>query len=70
MIDTLNIESDVIKTAINLLKKYGNNGLRTLDSIQLASALKIKEVNFTFLTSDKLLQKLFNNQKLDIIMYD
>jgi predicted nucleic acid-binding protein len=43
------------KLAINLIAKYWSDGLRTLDSIQLASAIKVEEEIEKFFTSDKLL---------------
>jgi uncharacterized protein len=43
------------KLAKNLIAKYWSEGLRTLDSIQLASALSVKEDTDIFLTFDKLL---------------
>jgi uncharacterized protein len=43
------------KSAKDLIAKYWSDGLRTLDSIQLASALSIKEDIDIFLTFDKLL---------------
>lgn len=60
------IDSAVIKAAINLVAKYGNVGLRTLDSIQLATALLIKEKAELFVTADKLLLSLFDKEKLTI----
>lgn len=44
--------------AKNLLRKYWKNGLRTLDAIQLASALKMKNKIDLFLTSDKILAQI------------
>ncbi|MBF0239187.1 MAG: type II toxin-antitoxin system VapC family toxin [SAR324 cluster bacterium] len=49
------LQDDIVVPASKLLMKYGNRGLRTLDSLQLASALSLKEKNGVFLTSDKLL---------------
>jgi predicted nucleic acid-binding protein len=66
----IKLSSDVIKRASGLLKKYGDEGLRTLDSIQLSCAVKLKDGNFSFFTSDRLLQKLFNKENLNIIIYD
>jgi predicted nucleic acid-binding protein len=66
----LKLSSDIIKRASELLKKYGDDGLRTLDSIQLACAVKIRGENCSFFTSDNLLQKLFSKENLNIIIYD
>lgn len=60
------IDSEVIKAAINLIAKYGDAGLRTLDSIQLATALLIKQKADLFVTADKLLLSLFDKERLTI----
>jgi len=44
--------------ARGLIGKHWKKGLRTLDSIQLASALKVKTQIELFLTSDKLLAEI------------
>jgi predicted nucleic acid-binding protein len=44
--------------AKGLIGKHWRKGLRTLDSIQLASALKVKNQIGLFLTSDKLLLEI------------
>lgn len=44
--------------AQGLIGKHWRKGLRTLDSIQLASALKVKDQIELFLTSDKLLSEI------------
>ncbi|MFA6401845.1 MAG: type II toxin-antitoxin system VapC family toxin [Salinivirgaceae bacterium] len=44
--------------AKGLIGKHWEKGLRTLDSIQLASALKVKTQIELFLTSDKLLLEI------------
>ena len=44
--------------AKGLIGKHWRKGLRTLDSIQLASALKVKNQIELFLTSDKLLSEI------------
>ncbi|MCX6582544.1 MAG: type II toxin-antitoxin system VapC family toxin [Candidatus Aminicenantes bacterium] len=66
----IKLRSDVIRCASSLLKKYGSEGLRTLDSMQLACAVQLKEEECSFFTSDKLLQKLFNKENLNIINYN
>lgn len=56
-----NIDNRVISTSLEMLNKFGNQGLRTLDSIQLATAyLSIDSIDLA-LTNDKLLKELFNN---------
>lgn len=54
----IEIDVDLISTAYELLKKHGIKGLRTLDSIQLASILKIRSNIFYAITADNLLKSL------------
>lgn len=61
------LESDTVESAAHLLMKYGKNGLRTLDSLQLAAALTLKDEECIFLTSDKLLRSLFEEEKLRVL---
>jgi predicted nucleic acid-binding protein len=61
------LQSDIVKSASHLLMKYGNSGLRTLDSLQLATALTLKSEKCVFLTSDRLLRSLFEKEKLNIL---
>ena len=56
-----------IKEASSLLMKYGIKGLRTLDSLQLASALTLKNEDCIFLTSDNLLESLFREENLNVV---
>jgi len=59
------LETDVIQQAEELLMKYGATGLRTLDAIQLASALTLKvQQNVRFFTADKLLKSFFKQEGL------
>jgi len=59
------LETDVIQQAEELLMKYGGTGLRTLDAIQLASALTLKkQQNVRFFTADKLLKSFFKQEGL------
>ena len=52
-------ESQLLRQkAKGLIGKYWRKGLRTLDSIQLASALKVKSEIELFLTSDNLLAEI------------
>ncbi len=52
-------DSNIVKEwAVSFISTYWQSGLRTLDSIQLASALTIKEKVDLFQTSDLVLQKL------------
>jgi uncharacterized protein len=56
--------SKLRKFAKGLISKYGREGLRTLDFIQLSSAITVKNSSDLFITSDKLLQKLFDYEGL------
>jgi hypothetical protein len=47
--------------------KYGGSGLRTLDSLQLATALTLKDEECVFLTSDKLSQTFLRKEKLHVL---
>ncbi len=61
------LQSDIVESAAHLLMKYGRRGLRTLDSLQLAAALTIKGEECIFLTSDKLLRSLLEEEKLKVL---
>ena len=59
-------DDDSIKSkAIALLVKYGSAfPLRTLDAIQLATAISIRDEAAKFISSDIVLNKLFTEEKL------
>ncbi len=61
------MQSDIVDSASDLLMKYGNRGLRTLDSLQLAAALTLRDEECIFLTSDKLLRALFKEEQLRVL---
>lgn len=54
----VNIDSSVIEKAQQLVIQFGLKGLRSLDAIQLASAIKIKSLVDVALTGDNLLKKM------------
>jgi predicted nucleic acid-binding protein len=56
----------VREIAKNLIAKYWKDGLRTLDSIQLASALSVKYGIDRFFTSDKLLSDVAIHEGLEV----
>ena len=57
-------DSIIIEQARILTSKYGTQGLRTLDSVQLSTAVSLyRQVNI-FLTADKLLKSLFLSEGL------
>ena len=52
-------DSIIIEQARILTSKYGSQGLRTLDSVQLSTAVSLYRHVDIFLTADKLLKSLF-----------
>lgn len=60
------IDREIINSAINLLNKYSKIGLRTLDAIQLACAVSVKDNADEFLTSDKILKTIFIKEGLTV----
>lgn len=68
--EIIEIEGKIWEEAINLINKYGSLGLRTLDSIQIASALslnsKVEIISFDNLFNEivKLENKDLLNKKL------
>jgi predicted nucleic acid-binding protein len=63
------IELDLatVDSASALLARYGSEGLRSLDALQLASALFLKDRDCGFLTSDTLLRGLFEREGLTVL---
>ena len=60
----ISIDSIIIEQSRLFISKYGIEGLRTLDSIQLSTAVYlIKQIDL-FLTADKLLKLLFEAEHL------
>ena len=62
----LSINNEIIDLSKILLEKYGLNGLRTLDSIQFATALSLKSDDCINVVSDKLLKELFVLENLKV----
>lgn len=54
----------VLEQAKNLVSQYGADGLRTLDSIQLSTAISLSKVVDVFFTSDSLLKLLMGKEGL------
>lgn len=54
----INIDSDLIIFAQSLLAKYADLGLRTLDSIQLASIINVRPLIEIASTADELLKRV------------
>lgn len=59
-------DSLVIEQARLLVSKYGTQGLRTLDSIQLSTAISLRENVGLFCTADKLLHSLLEAENLPV----
>jgi len=58
------INRDIINGAQSFLEKYGEKGLRTLDAIQLSSAVNVKnQINFA-ISDDKLLVDFFDSENI------
>jgi len=55
----ISLESAVIDKAVELLAKYGNAGLRSLDAIQLSCALVVQKEISAGKTADVHLRKFF-----------
>lgn len=47
-----------------LVNKYGQDGLRTLDSIQLSCCIEVKDLVDKYFTADKLLLNIFEKEQL------
>ena len=58
----ISTDHQLLITARDLIAKYGFAGLRTLDSIQLASILSIKEELSFAATADELLKSLIEKE--------
>ena len=60
------VSSVTLESATFLILRYGQDGLRTLDALQLASAIEVKDMVNKYITSDKLLLSLFKKEYLPI----
>jgi uncharacterized protein len=58
------MDSIIIEQARILTTKYGIQGLRTLDSIQLSTAISLSEQAGVFFTADNLLKSFFDGEGL------
>jgi len=63
----IKLQSDIMKSASTLLMKYGTKGLRTLDAIQLACAITLRNDECIFFTNDNILKDIFNEEGLKVI---
>lgn len=60
------LNDHLLLLASQLLDKYGQQGLRTLDSIQLASAVSLRNDVHIFKTADTLLHEFFTQEALPV----
>jgi uncharacterized protein len=63
---TISVSSSLLRQSSYLIMKYGRKGLRTLDAIQLASAVSLGTFNTLCVSSDKLLKELFVLENLTV----
>ena len=56
----------IINSSKNLLSKYGLDGLRTLDSIQLSCCIEMKKSIDKYFTADKILLNIFEKENLPV----
>ena len=61
-------DSIILEKARIFIRRYGLKGLRTLDSIQLSTAISLRAEVGLFVTSDNLLKSLFNDEGLQTEM--
>ena len=61
------VDALIVKQAKDLIEKYGRQGLRTLDSIQLSTAISLKNQCDMFITTDKLLHSFFIQESLPVL---
>ena len=63
----VDLDNDLILQAKDLVTKYGIQGLRTLDAIQLASIISVKSDLSLAVTADNLLRSLINLEGIKTI---
>lgn len=62
----VSLNSEIVDFSRLLIAKYGLEGLRTLDSLQLASVLKKRDEVEYFITADKLLKTIAQKEGLPV----
>lgn len=60
----ISLTDNLVTNAAKLIMKYGRDGLRTLDSLQLAAALTLKDDDSLFITYDELLKEFMIKEGL------
>ena len=66
----IKISHEILKKSSDLIMKYGKEGLRTLDSLQLSCAITLRADDCGFFTSDELLKSFFEKEQLNVIHYE
>jgi len=61
----IDLDSELISIARDLIVKYGFKGLRTLDSVQLASIIEVKTGLSFAVTADVLLKSLIESEGIN-----
>lgn len=61
----IDVDSELISIARDLVVKYGFKGLRTLDSVQLASIIEVKTGLSFAVTADVLLKSLIESEGIN-----
>jgi hypothetical protein len=59
---------DIIGNSQKLISKYGLSGLRTLDAIQLSSAVSIKHLINGAVSADKLLNDFLKAEGINVLL--
>ncbi len=60
------IDETLLQLASQLIDKHGLNGLRSLDALQLASAVTVRDQVTLYKTADRLLNDLFKAESLPV----
>jgi predicted nucleic acid-binding protein len=60
----IQVDNVVVQQARNLLVKHGSHGLRTLDSVQLSTAVLLRSKADLFVSTDKLLHSFLQQELL------
>jgi predicted nucleic acid-binding protein len=60
----ISIDSMILEQSKLLFSDYGMHGLRTLDAIQLSTAISLKTYSDLFITSDILLKSFFRKRRI------
>ena len=61
------IDREIIGSSQRLIEKYGLKGLRSLDAIQLASALSVRNLADISISDDKLLNAFLISEGINIL---